>query len=296
MKRKLTAHFATLVFGLFIGFSAIAQTTADDFKKVFKFSTIKQADNTRLLEVSFVAQNKEDRKDQIAVFEAEISFYNVLDSTQKKLGVAKTDQDGLAQLTLPENQKYLVDPYGYMHFKAVFRGQGDMGGKSSELAVRDIFLKMTLEIVDSVKTVSITAQTFDSTGAKIDVPEADVVLSVGGLISKMPIAQETLEEGSLELEFPEDIPGDKNGMINVYVTIDEHEEYGSVVQMQPADWGTFDTQKKAVVNQLWSEAAPIWMYVLLAILLIGVWANYAYTAYNLFKIKKEGQAADLNDE
>jgi hypothetical protein len=171
-----------------------------------------------------------------------------------------------------------------------------MGGKSSELAVRDIFLKMTLEIVDSVKTVSITAQTFDSTGAKIDVPEADVVLSVGGLISKMPIAQETLEEGSLEIEFPEDIPGDKMGMINVYVTIDDHEEYGSVVQMQPVDWGIFDTQEKAVVNQLWSEAAPIWMYVLLAILLIGVWANYVYTAYNLFKIKKDGQTADLNDE
>jgi hypothetical protein len=32
------------------------------------------------------------------------------------------------------------------------------------------------------------------------------------------------------------------------------------------------------------------MYVVLTILLVGVWANYAYTVVQLLKIKKSGKA------
>ncbi len=46
-------------------------------------------------------------------------------------------------------------------------------------------------------------------------------------------------------------------------------------------------------NTLWSEAAPIWMYIVLTILLVGVWANYAYTIKNLFSISKEGKELEM---
>jgi hypothetical protein len=296
MKSSITKQFAVLVLGLMIGFASFAQSTVDDYKIIFKFNTVKQADNTRLLKVSFIGQNKEDRKDQVPVYEAEIAFYNVLDSIEKKLGVAKTDKDGLAELILPENQKYLLDDAGFINLKAVFKGKEDLASKSRELAVKDIFIDMELDVVDSVYMVIVTAQTLDSSKAKVPVPEADVILSVGGMLSKYIIAEETLEDGSIEFEFPYDIPGDKNGMINVYLTIDDNDDYGTVVQMKSVDWGTFDNPTEAKTNQLWSEAAPIWMYVVLSILLVGVWANYVYSIYNLVKIKKEGQLADLNSE
>ena len=50
---------------------------------------------------------------------------------------------------------------------------------------------------------------------------------------------------------------------------------------------------KIVENTLWSKAAPIWMYVVLTILLVGVWANYVYTVIHLFKINKEGKELEL---
>ena len=296
MKSSITKHFAVLVLGLMIGFASFAQSTVDDYKIIFKFNTVKQADNTRLLKVSFIGQNKEDRKDQVPVYEAEIAFYNVLDSIEKKLGVAKTDKDGLAELKLPENQKYLLDDAGFINLKAVFKGKGEMASKSRELAVKDIFIDMEFDVIDSVYTVIVSAQTLDSSKTKVPVPEVDVVLSVGGMLSRMPIAEETLEDGSIEFEFPYDIPGDKDGMINVFLTIDDNDDYGTVKQMKSVDWGTFDNPTAAKTNQLWSEAAPIWMYVVLSILLIGVWANYVYSIFNLIKIKKEGQLADLNTE
>ena len=60
-------------------------------------------------------------------------------------------------------------------------------------------------------------------------------------------------------------------------------------------WGTTlleDPNKND--NTLWSEAAPIWMYVVLTILLVGVWANYVYTVINLVKIKKKSTELEID--
>ncbi len=289
MKNRLFNHFSVLALWVMIGLAANAQNEPADYEINFSFSTTKQTDNSRVFEVKFVGQNEEDRKDQIPVYGAEVVFYNMLDTTETKLGVAKTDKEGHAQILLPANFSYLTDDFGYMNFKAEFSGNDDFESQSSELAIRDVFIEMTLEVVDSVYTVTITAETLDSTKARVAMPTADVILSVGGMISRMPIAEETLEEGSIEIEFPYDIPGDKNGMIDVFFSIEESEEYGSVLLMKPIKWGSVDNKAVAKPNQLWSEAAPFWMYIVLSILLIGVWANYVYSAFNLFKIKKEGQ-------
>jgi hypothetical protein len=294
MKSKIAKYFALVVLGLISTLALQAQTTVDDYKLMFKFNTVKQADNTRLLEVNFIAQNKEDRKDKVPIFGAEIVFRNIADTLEKKLGTAKTDEEGNAQLILPADQKYLFDEAGYINLKASFKGSGDLASKSKSIAVKDVFLDMEFDVVDSVYTVIVSAFYIDSLMQKVPVEEAEVILSVGGMLSKMKIAEETLEDGSIEFEFPYDIPGDKDGMINVFVTIDDNDYFGSAFQMKSIDWGTFDNEVKAETNKLWSAAAPIWMYIVLSILLIGVWANYVYSIINLVKIKNEGKELEVN--
>jgi hypothetical protein len=131
---------------------------------------------------------------------------------------------------------------------------------------------------------------------QIPVEEADVIFSVGGLFSQMPIEEATIEDGEYEFEFPTDIPGDVNGNLTVYSIIEDHEEFGNVNQKKTIKWGVFTKQYKEEKNMLWSEAAPIWMYVVLTIMLVGVWANYVYTIINLFKIKKEGVNLELESK
>lgn len=278
-----------ILIGLFANTNCIAQDNeAKNFKQSFKFKTIKQADNSRLLEVSFIARHKKNRKNKVPVYQADINFYNTSDEENILLGTVKTNKEGIAQLILPENQSYLTDSDGYINFKAEFEKTKAIKRQKKSIAVKDLILDLNLEEIDSIKTATVKAYLLDSLNVKVPVSDAEVVFSVGGMIHNMPIEKGKLSGGEYEFEFPTNIPGDINGIIDVYVTIEDHDDYGKVIKKESIKWGVFHKQVKDDSNTLWSEAAPIWMYVVLSILLIGVWAKYIYAIRNLFKIRKEG--------
>lgn len=288
---QITSILVALLF--FINSNA-QENDASNYNLSFEFKTVKQGDNSRLLEASFIGKNKEDRKDILPIYGAEIKFFNVLNEEEALLGAAKTSQDGVAQITLPENQKYLTDESGNINLTARFEGNEAMEETSAELIVKNIHLALNLEEIDSVKTVLVTAFTFDELGDKIPLEEEiDIVLYVQGMLSKMKIAEGSIIEGAYEFEFPTDLPGDANGNLTIFSIIEENELYGTVMQQKNAKWGVFQKQIKKTKNTLWSSAAPIWMYIVLTILLVGVWANYIYIFINLFKIKKEGQDLEM---
>lgn len=290
---KITSFLVALLFSIQ---SNAQENDASNYNMSFEFKTVKQDDNSRLLEVNFTGKNKEDRKDILPIYNTEIKFFNVLNEEEVLLGSAKTSQEGIAQITLPENQKYLTDEAGNINLMARFEGNEALEESSAELIVKNIHLELNLEEIDSVKMVMVTAFSFDETGAEIPLEETDVIIYVQGMLSKMKIAEGTISEGAFEFEMPTNLPGDKNGNLTVFSIIEGHEEYGTVIQKKNIKWGVFENQITAAKNTLWSSAAPVWMYVVLTILLVGVWANYIYTIINLFKIKKEGQDLELEPE
>jgi len=297
MKTRLFKYIIVLTtLGLFINPNCFAQKSVlKNYRVRFGLSTTKQADNSRLLEVSFIAANKKDRKDRVPVYDADINFYNVTIEEDFLLGTAKTDKDGTAKFMVPADYKYVTDDEGYINLKAEFEGSKDLKSKDDEIAIKDIFLELNLEEIDSVKTVILNAYSLDSLQTKVPIDETEIVFSVRGMISNMPIEQDYMSDGTFEFEFPENISGDINGNVDVFASILDNDEYGNVIQKKNVNWGVNKTIIKKS-NQLWSDVAPIWMYVVLSILLIGVWANYGYTIKNLFSIKKEGKELEKNQE
>jgi len=297
-----TFFLATLIMALFSSNFCFSQEDDETFdlkkyKTIYKFNTIKQTDNSRLLEVSLIVQNKKDRKDKIPVFEADIDFYNVLNDKEILLGTAKTSKEGVAQFIVPATQNYLLDENGYINLIARFEGSDKLKGKEKDLAVKDLKLELNLTEIDSVKTVLVKAFTIDSLGFETPLEEADIVVSVKGMLSNMPIEEGEIENGEFEYEFPTDIPGDDDGDLTVVVSIEDHDDFGNLIQEKSVNWGIHKTVPvKKVKNTLWSESAPLWMYIVLTILLVGVWANYIYTIVNLFRIKKEGSDLEIASE
>ena len=289
----ITSFIITLIFS-FNGFAQ--ETDASNYKMRFSLKTVKQADNSRLLEVEFYGQNKKDRKDKISVADADINFFNTLNEEEILLGTTKTSHEGIAKLILPSSQKYLSDEDGLINLIAKFEGTDALDSEDDEVSVKDLFLELNLEEIDSVKTVLVKAYTIDSLGVETPAEEADVIISIQGMLSKMKLEEGTIEEGAFEFEFPTNIPGDSDGNITVYSIIEDNDDYVNIIQQNSINWGVFDKQLEKQGNKLWSEAAPIWMYIVLTILLLGVWANYAYTISFLFKIKKEGKKLTINEE
>ena len=111
-----------------------------DYKMLFNFSTVKNPDNTRLLEASLIARNKKDRKDNIPLFEAEIEFVNTLDDQEVSLGKSKTSKEGIATLVLPENQSYLSNSEGSINLIARFNGSEALDEEEEEISVKDLHL------------------------------------------------------------------------------------------------------------------------------------------------------------
>lgn len=300
LKYKFHASFIAILLFSNIGFSQQEEQEEFDvrkYKTVYKFNSLKQSDNTRLLEVSFIVQNKKNRRDKIPVFEAEISFYNIANDEELLLGTALTSKEGIAQLILPSTQNYELDEDGFINLTARFKGSKGLKSAKRSLAVKDLHLELNLIEIDSVKTVTIEAYTLDSLQTKVPLEEADIIISVKGMLSNMPIEEGEIEDGTFEYEFPTDIPGDGDGDLTVVVSMEDHDDFGNIIQEKNVNWGNHKTTPiKKAKNTLWSESAPLWMYIVLTILLLGVWANYIYTIINLFKIKKEGSNLEIASE
>ncbi len=303
MKHTFYASFIAIILFSNLGFAQQEEQDEEfdvrKYKTVYKFNSFKQSDNSRLLEVSFIVQNKKDRKDKIPVFEAEIYFYNVLNDEELLVGTVFTSKEGIAKLTLPSSQNYELDENGFINLTARFKGSKGLKSAKKSLAVKDLHLELNLKEIDSVKTVMVEAYTLtlDSLQTKVPLEEADITIFVKGMLSNMPIKEGSIEDGVFEFEFPTDIPGDGDGDVTVIASIEDHDEFGNVTQEKFVNWGSHKTTPvKIVKNTLWSESAPLWMYIVLTILLLGVWANYIYTILNLFKIKKDGENINLATE
>jgi hypothetical protein len=291
MKSKLYNHtfFISIIVALLVNINGIAQENdLSNYRTRFGFKTVKQADNSRLLEVSFIALNKEDRKDQPPVYGAEIQFFNILNDEEILLGSSKTSKEGVAQLILPENQKYRTDGEGYINLRARFNSTDALSEEEDDLMFKDLHFDLNLTEIDSVKTVTLTAFTIDSLGVKTPANYVYVTTNVKAMFSKKIIDEGTISDGEHTFTMPQNFAGNPKGDLTIVSIIDDNDEYGNIIQEKTVHWGTFNKQLKQDKNMLWTKAAPIWMYVVLTILLLGVWLNYVYTIANLFKIKKDG--------
>ncbi|MBT8312207.1 MAG: hypothetical protein HKP23_05150 [Flavobacteriaceae bacterium] len=290
--------FLIVLIGLLIHPTAKAQEDLDlsQYRLRFGFTCTKQPNNSRVFKAEFYASNRKDRKEKVPVFGAEVRFFNILEDQEVEMGIAQTSQEGIAEITVPADYLYLTDEEGFMNFRALFKGSEAMDTESEELRIQDLQLKLNFAEVDSVRSATVKALTTDSLGVEIPVSDAYVILSVDGMLSRMVFQEDIIEDGELQIEFPQGLPGDPKGNITVYAVIEDDDNFGNVLQKQTIGWGTPQAERIQASNTLWSDVAPFWMYIVLTVLLLGVWANFVYTIINLTRIKKIGKKMALQEE
>ena len=283
----------TLLFTLFVG--SISQTLAQEngvanFNISFDMTSVKQEDNTRLFKVEFSGTNKNDKKDIISVVDAEVNFYNILDDKEILLGKSKTSKEGVVSIVVPANHEYLKDQDGYITVVAKYEGNDIMDSQESELMFKDLFLEIEINKEDSIRTVVVNAYSMENGGEKQEIESLDIVIGVKGMLSKLVLDESTLEGGVYEYELPDDIHGNSEGMLTIFVKVDEHADFGNVIKTTTIKDIPAVNKPVTERNKLWTDAAPIWMYVVLSLLLLIVWSNYLIAIINLIKIHKIGNS------
>ena len=245
------------------------------------FSYLKNSESRQVLQVKMtnITQTGE-----VPLPGLPIKFFN----SETLLGEATTDVTGSAIYTIDNSVKLFVAEDGTWPFSATFDGDTLVDAAYSELSITDVNLGMTLVDEEGKRSVILTASMPTADGV-IPVAGDEVGVYVPRMFSLLPVGTGVLDEnGTIQIAFPNDVPGDSLGNLTVIGRFNEHYLYGNVEKREVRAWGTPVVKAPPVYRSLWSTLAPKWMIVTLAIMLLGVWSHYMLVIINLIRIKREG--------
>lgn len=266
-------------------FQCINAQEVDEIDYYFDFTTTKLVDNSRALDVSFYGRMD---REKIPVVGATIQYHLSDNGDLIELGQSVTDREGKGRLVL-EKSGWPADEEGYITFIASFEGSEGIDAFEEELSIIDVQLELMLEESDDEKLVNISAMAVMQNGSLEPIEEGDIYFFIQGMLTKLPIEEGWIDMGEYSFQFPNDIPGDKDGNVIIYAVIEDSYEYGNVIQSAPANWGIGAMSQAMNPRSLWSSIAPRWMMVVLAVLFILVWANILHAVFALFQIKRLGK-------
>ena len=226
---------------------------------------------------------------EIPIPGAEISFFS--DKDQKEvLASVLTDKKGVATFELTGDIRLKSDKDGLWNFSSKFKGNNTVEAINSAISVKDVVLKMELTVVDSIKTITVKAYINENGKEKAMSGEA-VKIYVPRMFSLLPVSELTLDEtGKASVEFPSDMPGDKEGNLTILAKFEENPTFGNVEKRETLKWGVpTDYSVPKTHRALWTKTAPKWMIYTLSVLLAGVWGHYLFAFISLIRIKIEAK-------
>ncbi|NOU18995.1 MAG: hypothetical protein HOO91_15675 [Bacteroidales bacterium] len=264
--------------------------TQETISPSLQLQYFKNSDEQRLLKATL--SYTFNRKD-IPLRNREILFF--IGSKKDTLGKVSTNDKGVANLILSNDYKLSLEKDGTWFFTSEFFAKDSIEAVSAEISIKDVKIEMSLDLVDSVKTVTLKAYTIEN-GKNIPITGEPINVFVTRMFSLLPVADGIFgDDGTLSLEFPSDIPGDKDGNIIIVAKFEEHATFGNVEKRYSNNWGVVSNYKAPTTHRaLWTKGAPTWMIIALTIMLTGVWGHYMYAIICLIRIKKSDDKEEQN--
>ena len=168
----------------------------------------------------------------------------------------------------------------------VYLNSSFMYGQDS---MEDASITVTFSEEDGVKTL-IAAAT-DQEGLPIE--DLELYFYVKRTFSLLPIGDpfnSTDENGIIEMEFANDLPGDTEGNLEIVIKLFESDLYNDMTVEVTKDWGIpiIIEDPKSEKRSLWSAAAnaPLTLIVLITSMIAAVWYIICYIIFTLFKISR----------
>jgi len=284
MKKKIL--FTILLLLLLPGFAVnIFSQEVNIIYPYIQLQYFKNTDNQRILVTTLTYSMN---RMELPIPGKEVSFFTLEGDQNLLVATALTDSKGVARLELDSDLEIETDSEGMWTFSTEFLGNDTIEAVTSEVTVKDVILEMELGLVDSIKTVTVNAFVKEN-GNDIPVTDETVMLYVPRMFSPLLISEMTLDEtGTATIEFPADLPGDKEGNITILAKFEENYTFGNVEKAETLIWGTPTDYSVPVSHRaLWTKTAPKWMIYTLSILLAGVWGHYLFALISLIRIKRE---------
>jgi len=160
---------------------------------------------------------------------------------------------------------------------------------SQETPAKQAVLDMEFSEVDSVKTVTVTAHATEN-GKEIPIAGETVTVFIPRMFSNFIVAELTLDDsGQASTEFPNDLPGGKDGNLIIVAAMINNSTYGNIEKRVEKHWGIPTDYLPTSHRALWTSRAPSWMIITLSVLLAGVWGHYFFAIISLIRIRRDAE-------
>ena len=284
---KKNAIFPILLLSILLFFSLnVFSKEVTSISPYIALQYFKYTDDQRVLQTTLTYSSN---RMELPLPAMEISFFTGADK-KELIGTLLTDNKGIARLELTDIMKVNADRDGKWVFRSEFKGNDTIEAGSSEITVKDVKLEMVLSVVDSIKTITVKASIMEK-GKEKPVSGEAVKVYVPRMFSLLPISELTLNEsGMATVDFPSDLPGDKEGNLTLIAKFEENETFGNVEKRETLLWGTPTDYSVPVTHRaLWTKIAPKWMIYTLSVLLAGVWGHYLFALISLIRIRNDAK-------
>lgn len=243
-------------------------------------------------EVSLSAKLRaKDGRSYVPVKGEKIMFTGLQDEEYIDLGSAVTDGKGDAIISIKDLSLLSQDEDGYYTVSASYEGSDKYEGNEEEFMFLRGFLEMETSDDSGTKSIEILVYSVED-DEQIPIEEVEARVSVPMLFSNLPIGSDyTDEEGKLQFEFPDDLPGDSEGNITLMAEAPETDDYGILRATQVKNWGIPKAEVVEKTRTLWSPDAPLWMVITFIVLMLAVWGHFIYIIFRLFLMSRDGKMA-----
>jgi len=220
-----------------------------------------------------------------------VNFYYGEEENMELLGSTVTQENGEALFLVPEVLRKVMDTTDVFVFSAAVENQEGYADRDTDVEILRSKTYLSLVEEDSTRIARFRILGVDDEGEFTPVEGLNPVFYVERLFGMLPISDEFVEtdsDGSCEIVFPEDLPGDKDGKLKVIVLIDDHEDYGTLKAVQQINWGVpIVDNGHQNARTLWSTAenAPRPLVITVCSVLLGIFMIVLYIIYSLFKIR-----------
>ena len=220
-----------------------------------------------------------------------VNFYQ----DERNLGTATTLEDGFATLRLKKSDLELDS--NLLLFSCRLEGHEIYRDADDDIQITRAKVSLSTKVVDdTVKQLTATLLMQDSLSEWVAVPQTSIRFYVKRLFGNLPIDEGfemTGDDGSITVPFPDDIPGDEEGMLIALAEIADHDQFGTIRQSLEVNWGVPVPAVKFDRKELWSSGAnaPIYMVVIVNGILLLIWGTAVYIVFLIFKINKLGKLA-----
>ena len=292
MKQLFRNDFVVgVILAMFVSFPVIASAQELPVKDspALDFTYLKKSDGSKLLTATLtIFRNRVT----YPIIGSKISFFLGTDTLS---AVIPTNADGKAYLIVEPGAELPVNNEGFAALMAGFDGNDTLESAEATIAVKDAVLKMSLDLIDSVKTVTVWAFLQDAGNDSIPLAGEPVSVYVERMFSPLKIGEGSFDDlGQFTCEFPADLPGEADGTVKIIARIEENAQYANIETARQYPWGVPSMHGPTGSHRaLWTEIAPMWMIVTLTILLSGVWGHYIYVIIQLVLIKRDSKKLKL---